>query len=145
MKKLLSLVALVIGAFAFNPLYAASTGGPSVTGGGGPNGSIQSDVAICDPNSPYFCEAFASSTPVATQVTCTTVGTVQVLESLTSSKSRRFIANTSGATVYLGPSGVSSTTGFPLPTGVTLDVTKLTAALYCATASSTAVVGTLEY
>jgi len=110
-----------------------------------PNGSIQSDVAICDPNNASYCEAFAGTIVTSTQITCTTAGTVQALESLTTSKSRRFISNTSGATVYLGANGVSSTTGFPLPTGTTLDVTKLTAALYCATASSTAVIGTLEY
>ena len=145
MKKLLSLVALVIGAFAFNPLYAASTGGPSVTGGGGPNGSIQSDVAICDPNSPYFCEAYAGGTPSTAQVTCTTAGTVQVLTAVTTSKAGRFVSNTSGSTIYIGPSGVSSSTGFPLPTGVTLDLTKSTSALYCATSTSTAVLGTLQY
>ena len=110
-----------------------------------PNGSIQSDVAICDPNAPYFCEAFAGGTPSTAQVTCTTAGTVQVLGAVTTAKAGRFVSNTSGSTIYIGASGVSSTTGFPVPTGVTLDLTKSTSALYCATASSTAVLGTLEY
>jgi len=44
-----------------------------------PNGSIQSDVAICDPNAPFYCEAFAGGTPSTSQVTCTTDGTVAVL------------------------------------------------------------------
>ena len=110
-----------------------------------PNGGIQSDVAICDPNSPYFCQAFAGATPAAAQVTCTTAGTVQVLAAVTVSKAGRFVSNTSGETIYLGPSGVSSTTGYALPTGTTIDLTKSTSALYCATASSTAVLSTLQY
>jgi len=135
MKKLLSLVALVIGAFSF--------GLPGVEAA--PNGSIQSDVAICDPNAPYFCQAFAGATPAAAQVTCTTAGTVQVLAAVTTSSAGRFVSNTSGSTIYLGPSGVSSTTGFALPSGVTLDLTKSTSALYCATSTSTAVLTTLQY
>ena len=110
-----------------------------------PNGSIQSDVAICDPNAPYFCEAFAGGTPSTAQVTCTTDGSVRVLGAVTTAKAGRFVSNTSGSTIYIGASGVSSSTGFPVPTGVTLDLTKSTSALYCATASSTAVLGTLEY
>lgn len=110
-----------------------------------PNGSIQSDVAICDPNAPYFCEAFAGGTPSTAQVTCTTAGTVQVLGAVTGSKAGRFVSNTSGSTIYIGASGVSSTTGYALPTGTTIDLTKSTSALYCATASGTAVLGTLEY
>jgi hypothetical protein len=110
-----------------------------------PNGSIQSSVAVCDPNAPSICEAFAGGTPTSAQATCTTDGTVQVLASITTAKAGRFLSNVSGATIYIGPSGVSDTTGFPVPTGTVLDVTKSTSALYCATASSTAVLNTLQY
>ena len=110
-----------------------------------PNGSIQSSVAVCDPNAPSICEAFAGGTPSTAQVTCTTAGTVQVLGAVTTAKAGRFVSNTSGSTIYIGASGVSSSTGFPVPTGVTLDLTKSTSALYCATSTSTAVLGTLEY
>ena len=61
-----------------------------------PNGSIQSDVAICDPNAPYFCEAFAGGTPSTAQVTCTTDGSVRVLGAVTTAKAGRFVSNTSG-------------------------------------------------
>ena len=110
-----------------------------------PNGSIQSDVAICDPNAPYFCQAFAGGTPAAAQVTCTTAGTVQVLAAITTSAAGRFVSNTSGSTIYIGPSGVSNSTGYALPTGATIDLTKSTSAMYCATATSTAVLSTLQY
>lgn len=110
-----------------------------------PNGSIQSDVAICDPNAPFFCQAFAGGTPTTAQVTCDANGTVQVLGAVTTAKAGRFVSNTSGSTIYIGASGVSSTTGYALPTGTTIDLTKSTSALYCATASGTAVLGTLEY
>ena len=110
-----------------------------------PNGSIQSDVAICDPNAPYFCQAFAGGTPAAAQVTCSTAGTVQVLAAITTSAAGRFVSNTSGSTIYIGPSGVSNSTGYALPTGTTIDLTKSTSAMYCATATSTAVLSTLQY
>lgn len=134
MKKLLFTVALVIGAmFPVLVLKAA------------PNGSIQSSVAVCDPNAPSICEAFAGLTPASAQVTCTTAGTVAVLAAVTTAKAGRFVSNTSGSTIYIGPSGVSSTTGYALPTGTTIDLTKSTSAMYCATASSTAVLSTLQY
>jgi len=110
-----------------------------------PNGSIQSSVAVCDPNAPSICEAFAGVTPASAQVTCDTSGTVSVLAAVTTAKAGRFLSNVSGATIYIGASGVSNTTGFPVPTGTVLDVTKSTSALYCATASSTAVLNTLQY
>lgn len=131
MRQFLAVLAFVLAAFPF--AWAA------------PNGGIQSDVAICDPNAPSICEALAGVAPVATQVTCTTAGTVAVLSAVTTSKAAQYVSNQSGATVYLGPSGVSSSTGFPLPTGAVLDVTKATSGLYCATASSTAVIGVLQY
>lgn len=134
MKKLLFTVALVIGAlFPVLALKAA------------PNGSIQSSVAVCDPNAPYYCSAFAGGTPATAQVTCTTAGTVQVLAAITGSKAGRFVSNTSGSTIYIGASGVSSSTGYALPNGVTIDLTKSTSALYCATSTSTAVLSTLQY
>lgn len=134
MKKLLFTVALVIGALALTTSLQAA-----------PNGSIQSSVAVCDPNAPSICEAFAGLTPAAAQVTCTTAGTVAVLAAVTTAKAGRFVSNTSGSTIYIGPSGVSSTTGYALPTGTTIDLTKSTSAMYCATASSTAVLSTLQY
>jgi len=134
MKKLLFTVALVIGAlFPVLALKAA------------PNGSIQSSVAVCDPNAPYYCSAFAGGTPATAQVTCTTAGTVQVLAAVTGSKAGRFVSNTSGSTIYIGASGVSSLTGYALPTGTTIDLTKSTSALYCATSTGTAVLSTLQY
>jgi len=134
MKKLLFTVALVIGALALTTSLQAA-----------PNGSIQSSVAVCDPNAPSICEAFAGLTPATEQVTCTTAGTVAVLAAVTTAKAGRFVSNTSGSTIYIGPSGVSSTTGYALPTGTTIDLTKSTSAMYCATASSTAVLSTLQY
>jgi len=134
MKKLLFTVALVIGALALTTSLRAA-----------PNGSIQSSVAVCDPNAPSICEAFAGGTPATAQVTCTTAGTVQVLAAITTAKAGRFVSNTSGATIYIGPSGVSSSTGYALPTGTTIDLTKSTSALYCATSTSTAVLSTLQY
>lgn len=134
MKKLLFTVALVIGALALTTSLQAE-----------PNGSIQSSVAVCDPNAPSICEAFAGLTPATAQVTCTTAGTVAVLAAVTTAKAGRFVSNTSGSTIYIGPSGVSSTTGYALPTGTTIDLTKSTSAMYCATASSTAVLSTLQY
>lgn len=134
MKKLLFTVALVIGALALTTSLQAA-----------PNGSIQSSVAVCDPNAPSICEAFAGLTPATAQVTCTTAGTVAVLDAVTTAKAGRFVSNTSGSTIYIGPSGVSSTTGYALPTGTTIDLTKSTSAMYCATASSTAVLSTLQY
>ena len=134
MKKLLFTVALVIGAlFPVLALKAA------------PNGSIQSSVAVCDPNAPYYCSAFAGGTPATAQVTCTTAGTVSVLAAITGSKAGRFVSNTSGSTIYIGASGVSSSTGYALPTGTTIDLTKSTSALYCATSTGTAVLSTLQY
>lgn len=135
MKKLLFTFALVIGAFSF--------GLPGVEAA--PNGSIQSSVAVCDPNAPSICQAFAGATPAAAQVTCTTAGTVQVLAAITTSAAGRFVSNTSGSTIYIGPSGVSSTTGYAMPTGTTIDLTKSTSAMYCATSTSTAVLTTLQY
>lgn len=134
MKKLLFTVALVIGALALMPSLRAA-----------PNGSIQSSVATCDPNAPYYCQAYAGGTPVSAQVTCTTAGTVQVLAAVTGSKAGRFVSNTSGSTIYIGPSGVSSSNGYAMPTGTTIDLTKSTSALYCATSTSTAVLSTLQY
>ena len=134
MKKLLFTVARVIGALALMPSLQAA-----------PNGSIQSSVAVCDPNAPSICEAFAGGTPAAAQVTCTTDGSVQVLAAVTTAKAGRFVSNTSGSTIYIGPSGVSNSTGYALPTGATIDLTKSTSAMYCATATSTAVLSTLQY
>ena len=134
MKKLLFTVALVVGAFGFESAVQAA-----------PDGSIQSSVAICDPNAPSMCQAFAGGAPATAQITCTTAGTVQVLAAITTAAAGRFVSNTSGATIYLGATGVSSTTGYALPTGTTIDLTKSTSALYCATATSTAVLSTLQY
>lgn len=137
MKKHLWLVAgaaaIVGSAFSYNPLKAAVAG------------SIWNSVAVCDPNSPNFCQAFAGGTPTSAQATCDTSGTVKVLDAVSVSVSGRIVSNISGSTIYVGPSGVSSTTGFPVPTGTTLDLTKSTAALYCATSSSTAVMNSLQY
>ena len=137
MKKHLWLVAVgaaIVGsAFSYSPLKAAVAG------------SIWNSVAVCDPNAPNFCQAFAGSAPVSGQATCDTTGTVKVLDAVSVSAAGRIVSNISGATIYVGPSGVSNTTGFPVPTGTTLDLTKSTAALYCATASSTAVMNSQQY
>jgi hypothetical protein len=84
------------------------------------------------------------ATPVSSQVTCTTAGTVAALAA-DATKAVRTLSNQSGSTVYLGPTGVQSTTGLPVPSGSGYDASSLTGALYCATASGTAVVGVLQY
>ena len=64
MKKLLFTFALVSGAFSF--------GLPGVEAA--PNGSIQSSVAVCDPNSPFHCAApdASGNMPVTGTITATT-------------------------------------------------------------------------
>lgn len=137
MKKHLWLAALgaaIVGsAFSYSPLKAAVAG------------SIWNSVAVCDPESPNFCQAFAGKAPTSGQATCDVTGTVQVLGAVTTSASGRIVSNISGVTIYVGPSGVSSTTGFPVPSGTTLDLTKSTAAMYCAVAADTAVMNSLQY
>jgi hypothetical protein len=137
MKKHLWLVAIgaaIVGsAFSYSPLKAAVAG------------SIWNSVAVCDPNAPNFCQTFAGTAPVSGQATCDTTGTVKVLDAATATPAGRIVSNISGATIYVGPSGVSSTTGFPVPTGTTLDLSKSTAAMYCATAADTAVMNSLQY
>lgn len=82
-------------------------------------------------------------TPASSQVSCATTAT-QVLAA-DATKAVRTLSNQSGATIYLGGSGVTSSTGLPVPSGAGYDASSLTGALYCVTASGTAVVGTLQY
>lgn len=123
MKKLLTLAALSFGAFC-------------LPGNAAPSGTIQYSIAQCDPNAPTMCEAYKGGAPTSAQAACDNTGTVMVWDAVTTAKAARIVSNISGVTIYVGPSGVTSSNGFPIPTGTVLDLTKATSALYCATAGA---------
>jgi hypothetical protein len=92
---------------------------------------------------PAVVNAPTGATAVTAQVSCATTATALLAADTT--KAVRSIANNSGATVFLGPSGVTTSTGIPIATGQGFDASHLTGALYCIVASSTATLGTIQY
>lgn len=77
------------------------------------------------------------------QVSVTTSATL-VFSSDTSLVSRA-LSNQSGMTIYIGAAGVTTLTGFPIPTGSGFDASRLSGALYAVVATGTAAIGTIQY
>ncbi len=82
------------------------------------------------------------ATPTSSQVSCGTSATVLLAADQT--KASRQISNQSGQTVYLGGAGVTTTTGYAVPTGYGYDASHEAGILYCVAASA-ATVSTLQY
>jgi hypothetical protein len=82
------------------------------------------------------------STLTAAQVSCGTSATSLLPASTTATK--RLISNTSGSTIFIGPAGVTTATGYGVPTGTVLDVTSFSGQLFCVAAAATTV-STLTY
>lgn len=91
----------------------------------------------------WTAPALAQYNPlVYSQVTCGTSATLVWGDG--SSYVSRQISNQSGGTVYLGGSTVTTSSGFPVPSGSGYDATHALSSMYCV-ATSAAVIGTLQY
>lgn len=91
--------------------------------------------------------AFLPGTTTAFSASQVTVDTsADLLVASNSSRKALGIINTGSVTVYIGASGVTASTGWPVAAGAqfTMDTLVSTAAIYGITASSSAVVAVLE-
>lgn len=85
----------------------------------------------------------APNSPVNAQVSCATTPTA--VFAVDQTKVARLVSNQSGVTVFFGKSDVSTSTGFPVPTGSGSDFSRSEGALFCVVATSTATIGTIQY
>jgi hypothetical protein len=81
--------------------------------------------------------------PASAQVSIGTTATLIFGADVT--KRGRTISNQSGVTVFVGPSGVTTGTGFAVPTGSGYDASNLDGPLYGIVATGSATIGTLQY
>lgn len=132
-----SLPSLAAGANAIGTVGVTAL--PALPTGTNAIGHVTVDAA---PTTPVNI-AKARSTAVATAVTCATSATAAPA-SVATSRLSLCIANTSTETEYLGPSGVTSSTGFPLTAGSTWCDDVGAQPYYCVSASGTATARTLE-
>ena len=106
------------------------------------SGAVQAVAVYTPANAPLSVVSPNGATPVSSQIACGTSATTLLAAS--TSYAVRSISNQSGQPIYLGPSGVTISTGLPVPTGAGFDASHEQGALYCVAASS-ATVGLLQY
>lgn len=99
-------------------------------------------VAAALAQSPPNQTPAAGTTAASAQTSCGTTATL--LLAADSSKTTRQVSNQSGATVFLGASTVTTSTGYAMATATQLDASRLNGPLYCV-AVSAETVSTLQY
>ena len=94
------------------------------------------------PTTPSYVQSSSTRTAGFTPAQVTVASAATALLPADTTSTYREITNAGTTTVFIGGSGVTATTGYPVPAGSRLPITT-TAAVYGVTASGTATVGTL--
>lgn len=107
-----------------------------------PRKDVGEGIEVFAPPARQLVTSAAGTTLATAEVSVTTTATV--IAAANNGRQSLLIKNIGAATVYIGPSGVTTATGYPLDAGEVLELSGQTGAVYGRVAAGTNLVRTLE-